>query len=334
MSSLSISPATLPTSSTTFFFQKKSWVTSSTYSRGKRSLPRVSCQAKNSNGEDKQSLGMYDRRNVLIGLGGLYGAAGLVTDPFALAAPISAPDLAKCGKADLPAGAKATNCCPPPSSKILDFKLPPPSNALRVRPAAHLATKDYLAKFEKAINLMKALPDDDPRSFTQQANVHCAYCDGAYHQVGFPNLELQVHDSWLFFPFHRYYLYFFERILGKLIDDPTFAIPFWNWDSPAGMQMPALYTNPNSPLYDQYRNANHVKPTSLVDLDYNGVDSATSNDEQVSSNLTIMYRQMVSNSKSASLFLGSAYRAGMYVKYMLTNYSTQNSFYFTSGFTL
>ncbi|CAA7404100.1 unnamed protein product [Spirodela intermedia] len=71
---------------------------------------------------------------------------------------------------------------------------------------------------------MKALPADDPRSFAQQANVHCAYCDGAYDQVGFPDLELQVHNSWLFFPFHRFYLHFHERILGKLIGDDSFMV--------------------------------------------------------------------------------------------------------------
>ncbi|OWM77502.1 polyphenol oxidase, chloroplastic-like [Punica granatum] len=295
-----------------FFLQKKALAVP-TYSRTKKaSFPRVSCKATNNNdsSEEQSSLGKFDRRNVLIGLGGLYGVAGLGHDQLAFGAPISAPDLTECGKADLPAGAKATNCCPPSSTKIVDFKLPPPSNApLRVRPAAHLADKDYKAKYAKAIELMKALPADDPRSFMQQANVHCAYCDGAYHQVGLPNLDLQVHNSWLFFPFHRYYLYFHEKILGKLIDDPTFALPFWNWDAPAGMQMPAIYADPKSPLYDQYRNAKH-KPPMPVDLDYNGQDPTGSNADQLSSNLTIMYRQMVSNGKTSKLFLGSAYRAG------------------------
>ncbi|CAK9162626.1 unnamed protein product [Ilex paraguariensis] len=253
-------------------------------------------------------IGKFDRRNVLIGLGGLYGAASLSSDPLAFAAPVSAPDLTKCGAADLPAGAKPTNCCPPPATKIVDFKLPP-VNAMRVRPAAHLADAEYKAKFNRAIQLMKALPDDDPRSFKQQANVHCAYCDGAYDQVGFPDLELQVHSSWLFFPFHRYYLYFFERILGKLIDDPTFTMPFWNWDAPSGMQLPAMYADKNSPLYDSLRDGKHQPPT-MIDLDYNGSDPNISNAQQQSQNLTIMYRQMVSNTRSGRLFFGSPYRAG------------------------
>ncbi|TVU16157.1 hypothetical protein EJB05_39708, partial [Eragrostis curvula] len=35
-------------------------------------------------------------------------------------------------------------------------------------------------------------------------------------------------------------LYFHERILDKLTDDDTFALPFWNWDSPGGMTLPPI----------------------------------------------------------------------------------------------
>ncbi|KAF8409312.1 hypothetical protein HHK36_005386 [Tetracentron sinense] len=264
-------------------------------------------QGSSSNGEG--SLERMDRRNVLIGLGGLYGAAGLSADKYAYGAPVMPPDLSKCGPADLPEGAKPTNCCPPADLNIIDFKLPSKSSPMRVRPAAHLVDEEYLAKYNKAVALAKALPDDDPRSFMQQANVHCAYCDGAYDQIGFPDLELQVHNSWLFFPFHRYYLYFYEKILGKLIGDPTFTIPFWNWDSPPGMQLPAMYADPKSPLYDTLREAKHQPPT-LMDLDYDGTETTLTGKQQLSSNLSIMYRQVVSSGKTAQLFLGSSYRAG------------------------
>nr|UOV21272.1 polyphenol oxidase [Camellia sinensis] len=276
-------------------------------SKAKDSDPNLTPPSQNT----QTSLGKFDRRNMLIGLGGLYGAAGLTdTDPPALAALVTAPDLSKCGAADLPADAKPTNCCPPKTNKIIEFKLPPPSNILRVRPAAHLADEKYIAKFSKALQLMKSLPDDDPRSFKQQSNIHCAYCEGAYHQVGFPSTELQVHNSWLFFPFHRFYLYFFEKILGMLLDDPAFAIPFWNWDSPAGMKIPAMYADINSPLYNRLRDAKHQPPT-LIDLDYNLTDPKNVDEEkQKLRNLTIMYRQVVSGGKTPRLFLGSSYRAG------------------------
>lgn len=268
---------------------------------------KISCKI--IDGDQESSTGKFDRRNLLIGLGGLYGASSLGANPFAFAAPISAPDVTTCGPADLPQGAAPTNCCPPPTGEILDFKFPPPPTTMRVRPAAHLADEAYIAKFNRAVELMRALPDNDPRSFRQQANVHCAYCDGAYDQVGFPNLELQVHNSWLFFPFHRYYLYFFERILGKLIDDPTFAMPFWNYDAPGGMHLPAIYANQNSSLYDPLRDSAH-QPPAFIDLNFSGSDANTGEAQQTSRNLTIMYRQMVSNSKTPRLFFGSPYRQG------------------------
>ncbi|XP_023001713.1 polyphenol oxidase, chloroplastic-like [Cucurbita maxima] len=262
---------------------------------------RVLCSAAN---------GKIDRRDVLIGIGagGIYGASAFTKDStFALAAPVQTPNISKCGPPDLPPGSDPTNCCPPPSPSIVDFR-PPAPGKLRVRPAAHLADQSYIDKYKRAVELMKGLPGDDPRSFMQQANVHCAYCNGGYDQVGFP-VEVQVHNSWLFFPFHRYYLYFYEKILGELIGDPTFALPFWNYDAPGGMRMPAMYADHNSSLYDQLRNQNHLPPT-LMDLDFDGVDSNIGDNAQIRSNLRIMYRQMVSNSRTPKLFFGSAYVAG------------------------
>ena len=90
---------------------------------------------------------------------------------------------------------------------------------------------------------------------------------------------VQVHNSWLFFPFHRYYLYFYERILGKLLGDPTFAMPYWNYDAPRGMPIPSMYANPKSALYDPLRDRAHQPPT-LIDLNYNGTDPSTTPDQQ------------------------------------------------------
>ncbi|KAL2931955.1 Polyphenol oxidase chloroplastic [Bienertia sinuspersici] len=223
--------------------------------------------------------------------------------------PVHTPNPTACGPADVPPNAGDLNCCPPTSTNIVDFVLPQ-VNTLKVRPPAHSVDNEYLEKFNRAMSLMKALPSSDPRSFTQQANVHCAYCNGAYAQVGFPNLDLQVHNCWLFYPFHRCYLYFFERILGSLIDDPTFAIPFWNWDAEPGMRMPAIYTDPNSPLYDPIRDQAH-QPPKVLDLNYDLTDSNDLPDpEMISANLTLMYRQMVTNSNGPTLFLGQPYRAG------------------------
>ncbi|KAL6843827.1 hypothetical protein ACP4OV_026398 [Aristida adscensionis] len=275
-----------------------------------------SCKAVTGGGGDRT----VDRRGVLLGLGGgaAAAAAGLAPPPpphdGALAAPIQAPDLQSCHPpGDLPGPAPGgdLDCCPTyrPGAGAVDFTPPPAHSPLRMRPAAHLVDREYLAKYENAVAAMKALPESDPRSFAQQWRVHCAYCDGAYDQVGFPNLELQIHNCWLFFPWHRFYLYFHERILGKLIGDETFALPFWNWDAPAGMTLPPIYANTSSPLYDPLRNPAHQPPFPL-DLDFSGTDDTIPRDQQIDQNLNIMYRQMISGAKKRELFFGQPYRAG------------------------
>ncbi|KAM7498528.1 hypothetical protein LguiA_022942 [Lonicera macranthoides] len=265
---------------------------------------KVSCKSTDDENNEQTSSSKFDRRNVILGLGGLYGAANL-----SVAAPVVAPDISKCGPSEYSNGTVInTDCCPPSATNIIDFKFPKPSEVMRVRPSAHLASDEYVAKFSKAIELMKALPEDDPRNFMQQARVHCAYCNGAYQQVGFLDLDLQIHNSWLFYPFHRWYLYFYEKILAKLIGDPSFALPFWNWDTPRGMQVPSMFLDTSSSLYNEHRNASHLP--MVIDLGYNGVDTDTTDVDKITANLAIMYRQMVPNASTAELFFGSAYRAG------------------------
>ncbi|CAK9151777.1 unnamed protein product [Ilex paraguariensis] len=270
-----------------------------------------------SNNDGETFQGKFDRRNVLLGLGGLYGAANLIYDPSAFAAPVPGPDLTTCHNA-----IKSTNtgepvaCCPPQVGQEM-IPLPydlPTFTKLRTRRPAHeaLVDPDYLKKFRRGIELMKGLPADHPHNFMQQANIHCAYCNGAYYQAGFKDVGLQVHFSWLFFPFHRWYLYFFERILIKLLqedgsdNDGTFALPFWNWDVPDGMRFPPNMHSGS--LYDPLRDSKHI--SSIIDLGYSGEDVDKPDDQQIQCNLSIMHTQMVNNSSRPLLFLGGRYYAG------------------------
>ncbi|KAJ6776199.1 TYROSINASE FAMILY MEMBER [Salix koriyanagi] len=78
------------------------------------------------------------------------------------------------------------------------------------------------------------------------------------------------------------------------------------------MQMPAIFTDPKSPLYDPLRDPDHQPPT-LLDLNYAKGDpnpDPAKAEELIASNLNVMYRQMVSGASKPTLFFGKPYRAG------------------------
>ncbi|KAL0399563.1 UNVERIFIED_CONTAM: Catechol oxidase B, chloroplastic [Sesamum radiatum] len=131
-----ISAAPPPPSSHPLFAKPSHFLT-----HAKRS-PRlqVSCAAapnKNDSVDDTPQ-GKVDRRNMLLGLGGLYGATNLVPTPGASANPIQPPELDKCGVATNAANQKPVefSCCPPVTQRIVDYKLPPVFQ-MKIRPSAH-----------------------------------------------------------------------------------------------------------------------------------------------------------------------------------------------------
>jgi polyphenol oxidase len=103
---------------------------------------------------------------------------------------------------------------------------------------------------------------------------------------------VQVHFSWLFFPFHRAYLYFFERVAAKLLDDPGFVLPVWTWDIPEGMRIPEAFADAASPLYDPIREPAHAPP-KVADLDFfRGGEKNLTDEQQIQHNLRVMYKQV------------------------------------------
>ncbi|KAL3508866.1 hypothetical protein ACH5RR_028267 [Cinchona calisaya] len=259
--------------------------------------------------DGETSLVKLDGRNVVLGIGGLYGATSFGTNPSAYAAPL-APTFTACHDSTDP-DKKPIDCCPP-TAAAADSKdyVPTAPKVVNTRLAAHLVDDTWLAKYKKALTAMRKLDDSDPRSFKAQANVHCAYCNGGYYQAGYETskLNLDVHFSWLFFPFHIWYLYFFERIFQKYADDDTFTIPFWNWANPYGMFFPSIFIDSSSPLHDSLRNSNHL--TKVLDLNYKGTDTSDSTITVIKNNLITMYKQMVTQSTTATAFFGKPFRAG------------------------
>ena len=83
-----------------------------------------------------------------------------------------------------------------------------------------------MADLRAAVSAMLVLPPEDPRNWYRQAMVHVLDCP---------------HGNAWFFPWHRGYLYWFERIARKLTHNQGFALPYWDWTSAPAM--PAAFFN-------------------------------------------------------------------------------------------
>ncbi|HKU14247.1 MAG TPA: tyrosinase family protein [Steroidobacteraceae bacterium] len=176
------------------------------------------------------------RRNFLqraalgTGIAGLLGGSALLAPSraFAVCEPPGAPGTAKPWRSD----------CRPIRPR---------------RPASTLSAAE-ITKLKDAYQAMRALSTsdpNDPRGFTQQANVHCWYCGAG----------TQVHFSWQFFAWHRAELYFHERILGKLVNDPEFRLPYWDWDVATHRRLPGAYVTPNDNTNPLWNGTRAMSPT-------------------------------------------------------------------------
>jgi polyphenol oxidase len=160
---------------------------------------------------------------------------------------------------------------PKPTKPPVPFKSDP-SWPMRVRKSAFELSTQESDKLKAAYKALRALTQSQPNNpigWMQQANVHCWYCGGGNNgQQG-----EEIHESWWFFPWHRCYLFFHERILGKLINDPTLALPYWDWNTVGRNVLAAPYVTPNSaanPLYDKLRGQT---PTAKIPANYVGAQA-------------------------------------------------------------
>ncbi|CAM6115329.1 unnamed protein product [Calypogeia fissa] len=242
----------------------------------------------------------------------------LATFVFVEGLPILGPDISNCQPV-IPIGRSAddaVDCCFPDtirSIKDFQFNLDLP---VRVRRPAHKVDDEFIRKYERAVELMKALPPEDPRSFEMQAKLHCAYCGGAYREFN-STVTMNVHTGWLLLPFHRWFIYFHERILASLICDDSFALPYWAWDvqqenNPPANSIPLYYTNRNSSLYDDHRSILH-QPPARVDLGQEHSAHPTTNkdpDVLLEDNSYYMWRAMISQVRTPEAFLGAKVSLG------------------------
>ncbi len=76
---------------------------------------------------------------------------------------------------------------------------------------------------------MHRLPATDPRNWRNQALIHINRCR---------------HGARDFLHWHRWYIFYFEKICGELIGDPSFTLPYWNWSANGGIIPAPFYNRP------------------------------------------------------------------------------------------
>jgi tyrosinase len=63
------------------------------------------------------------------------------------------------------------------------------------------------------------------------------------------NLSGLPEEERMFLPWHRMYVYFFERIIRKVLADDTFTLPYWDYTTPGKHALPEQFRMPNDPVF-------------------------------------------------------------------------------------
>jgi tyrosinase len=112
-------------------------------------------------------------------------------------------------------------------------------------------TSAAIQSYARAVTAMQALPATDPTSWAYQAAIH-----GTLSSAAHTSWNTCEHGTEWFWSWHRMYLYWFERIVRKKAGDPSFALPFWAWDSASERHLPPMFRDTTSSLYTANRDPN------------------------------------------------------------------------------
>ena len=108
--------------------------------------------------------------------------------------------------------------------------------------------------YTNAVKRMRERPPDDPTSWTYQAAMH-----GTHAKPNKPEWNGCQHGTWFFLPWHRMFLFFFERIVRAAVAEgggpADWALPYWNYgvggeraELPLAFRSPTLPAGEPNPL--------------------------------------------------------------------------------------
>ena len=143
-----------------------------------------------------------------------------------------------------------------------------------------------LAKYARAIDIMRSLPDTDTRSWTwwwythwikgppaalwdfsmkkkadviaalppdKRADAEAVWDGCQAHPYNPANPE--QYQQWFIWPYHRHLLHEFEGVIREVLHDEDFTLPYWNpvTGNPADLVVPAVFRAPGTTLYNGTR---------------------------------------------------------------------------------
>lgn len=138
--------------------------------------------------------------------------------------------------------------------------------------AASAEGQAMLKKFAAAVKLMSARAASDPLSWTFQWFTHYVRGDSSKDKELAklpPASRAFAAEVWntcqahggnhleeCFLPWHRMFVFYFERIARAVLNDASFTMPYWDYTNPAHRVLPAAFREPASdgnPLYRMHR---------------------------------------------------------------------------------
>ena len=117
--------------------------------------------------------------------------------------------------------------CPPGPVNGTPFRRGQDTRPVVQRKSVASLSSTEISQLRLAFARLRALPSTDNRRWVIQADMHAMYCQACNNGT-----FQSVHGSWNFFPWHRAFLYYFERILGSLVGNlNNFRLPYWDWEN-------------------------------------------------------------------------------------------------------
>jgi hypothetical protein len=140
--------------------------------------------------------------------------------------------------------------CPPAPVNGIPFRRGQDTRPVIQRKAVSSLSSSQISQLRLAFARLRSLPSTDNRRWVIQADMHALYCQACNH-----DRVQSVHHSWIFFPWHRAFIYYFERILGSLVGDINhFRLPYWDWENHRFQpEIYAIPANSSNSLYDANR---------------------------------------------------------------------------------